>query len=991
MQQPRNHYMDNIKGILIFLVVYAHFLLFYVEEGTASTFARFLTYFIYSFHMPLFVFVSGYFSKDVDKVRATAFERLLVPYLIFNTLMLIAVSLSEPGKYEFGYLTPVFVNWFILALFFWRIFLKDLVRLKYILPISFLVAFFIGYVPDVTNYLALARTLAFFPFFLMGYYADGETLRKIRSFNKPLVLCGLTVFGVIAYMIADSGTLPITLFIAAPYQTPFDPMARIIFFLFAMMVGTSILCLCPNRKMWFITASGEQTLLIFLLHRYITFLFYEFLPPEAWSRWHLLTTFVLSLLTVAILGGKRLSRAYHTMMEWVLGGIIPGRKSMLPRTAFPRAVSGFLVILLLPLLYCAATVDHKTSIGEADSIHPVLSGEDHQLLESSVTISFVGDLILLENQVKRAWDPDAETYDFRPVFEYAAEDIQRADLAIGVLEVPLAGEAAGYSTSNYDDGIPLALNGPDTWAVAAKNSGIDLVTTATNHALDKGIAGLHRTLDVLEQIGLPQVGTYRNARERREIPIHEVRGIKIAFLAYTYGLNHSAEALLSSKRHLVGILADPCRISEFQASLEMVREDIRLAKKHRPDVIIALPHMGKQFSHEADMFSRIWAERMLEEGVDVVLANHSHAVQPIELPRISGNESKAEYGMIAYCPGNFVNEYTDKNGDASAIINLHLSNREGEKGRVLGASIVPMWIQHPIDGQSRPIPLHRAVSAPAIRAQLCRREWNRIEEVHQLVSKVMLGSTLGIDQIQERYYLLPEHGYVRAPGPVSAPKTVESVPLDENRRRFYQALCEAETTLFLGDSITEGTKNGGYGWFEPLAGWFPGNRLINRGVGGETTKTLLSHLEIDLREEADLIVLSVGTNDVRYRTSSICSMTSQEYVANMKRIVREIRKRRPEARIAIINAWLAYWNDPYAVRGEKSRDARIDNYNAALESFCAKNDLIFIDANTPIKRFLEKHVTNDFILDHIHPNAGRGIQLYSHAVLFGDPEPGTFQ
>ena len=87
MPVERDTFLDNLKGVLILLVVFAHYLILYVEQNVASLAVQTLCFFIYSFHMPLFVFVSGFFSKDVGKARETAFTRLLLPYFFFNTAM----------------------------------------------------------------------------------------------------------------------------------------------------------------------------------------------------------------------------------------------------------------------------------------------------------------------------------------------------------------------------------------------------------------------------------------------------------------------------------------------------------------------------------------------------------------------------------------------------------------------------------------------------------------------------------------------------------------------------------------------------------------------------------------------------------------------------------------------------------------------------------------------------------------------------------------
>ncbi len=984
--------MDNLRGILIFLVVFSHFLLFYVDQGVTSVFVHALTYYIYSFHMPLFIFICGYFSKDVEKSRRKAFERLLLPYLLFNSLMMFCEAHATDNGSNLSLLTPVYVHWFLLALFFWRILLKDLVRIRLVLPISVFVALYIGCFGEVTNVLALGRTIAFLPFFLLGYYTTDDMITRVRSTNKLLALVVLVVIAWPIYLLTTSGYFSLPVFLAFPCPLQPGLRVRLAFFTFAVLIGIALLILCPARQLKFLTAAGERSLLIFLLHRYVTFVFYEMVPAEDWRSFDVLVAFGLSLLTVWFLGSAVLARAYAATFDLILTLITRGRKVHGSPGTTARALIAPFSILALPVLYVVLCSGPKAPEEYADVIHAVLDRDLQRELSSAVTISFVGDLILLEDQVKQAWNPETERFDFSPVFEYTSKYLQQADYSIGVLEVPVAGEALGYSTGNFGDGIPLYLNAPDQWPRDIKNCGIDLVTTATNHALDKGEPGLYRTLDILDQIGLQHVGTCRDTAERKRVVLEDVKGVKIAFLAYSYGTNgYDNRYFDQDKAYLLGILSSPDDKRYFRQSLEMLRQDIRRVKQHNPDVIIALPHMGTQFSHESDEFSRTWAERMLQEGVDIVFADHSHAVQPIEYHKRDAGFGEPEYGLIVFCPGNFVNGYTREDGDAAAIVNIHLSTAGERKGHLLGASIVPMWIQRPIDRQSRPVPVYEAVTNSALRSELSGLEWNRIEEVHGIVTEVMLGTPLSIDQVQDRYFYLPERGYVRERVRIELSKQIVADELDKQRRELLEVLSISKRTLLLGDSITAGSKNGGYGWFEPLVSLFQNNHFINRSAGGETTKLLLAHLDQDIEEEADLFIVALGANDVRYRDKAICAMNPNEFVHNIERIAQRISSTHPDARIVFVNAWLAFDNDLFSRLSARERDVMIENYNRALEEFCSAHNHIFIGANKYIRAFLDRHVTDEYILDHIHPNANKGIKLYCNAVLFGAPGNWAFR
>jgi poly-gamma-glutamate capsule biosynthesis protein CapA/YwtB (metallophosphatase superfamily) len=226
-----------------------------------------------------------------------------------------------------------------------------------------------------------------------------------------------------------------------------------------------------------------------------------------------------------------------------------------------------------------------------------MSRAESARINASVKLLFTGDLILLEDAVKLAHN--GYGYDFSCVFEYAKKYISGADLSVGVFEGPCAGGDKGYSSSNFADGKPLALNFPDSFAEAVKDAGFDLVTTANNHLLDKGLAGAMRTLDVLDRARLGHIGSYRDQGEKDAVKIWEIQGIRFAFLAYTYGCNNNPVKRTrgGDLSYLTAFLTDP-ELPEFQQYKAQVLSDFEAVKARNPDVIVVLPHMGKDFSHE---------------------------------------------------------------------------------------------------------------------------------------------------------------------------------------------------------------------------------------------------------------------------------------------------------------------------------------------------------------------------------------------------------
>lgn len=988
MPVERDTFLDNLKGVLIFLVVFAHYLVLYVEQNVASPAVQTLCFFIYSFHMPLFVFVSGFFSKDVDKARETAFARLLLPYFFFNTIMSLYAYATDLTS--FCLLTPVYVNWYLLALFVWRILLKDLIKIRGVLPFSFVAGLFIGFLPEATNLLAISRVICFLPFFLLGYYTSAADLLRVKRISKVVAVIGLLLAFAALYLFTKSGLLNMGLYTAELFSSSRDIYLRALFFVCSVLISVCVICLCPTGHKILLTRFGAMSFLVFVLHRYFSLVFNEIVPASNWRDIYVFPIFVLSLLTTAVLAMPVLTETYNNLRDGALKIInSEKRSSRLSRTEVRALIIVFLLIDLVVICYYFK--DHKSHMvmenSGAEVLHPVLSSDTLEKLESSITVSFVGDLLLLEDQVKRNLDPSGKFYNFAPVFEYVRDDLKEADYAIGVLEVPVAGSSLGYSTSNFDDGIPLLLNAPDAWASDIKASGIDLVTTANNHAFDKGEQGMLRTLDLLDEVGLAHLGTYRGSKEREGAFLVEVRGLKIAFLAYTdYMNNYEQNTFANENSHYVTVLASPSDKVGFERSKKIVREDIKRAKQKTPDLIISLPHMGTQFSHHADDFSRIWAHEMIKEGVDVVFAAASHAVQPIEEYEVLEEDGQRRLGVIFYSPGNFVNSYTDYDGDAAAIVNVHLDPTKGKKRRILAVSIVPIWIQCLSGSLCRPLPIYKILSDIGLRRSLSQTDFERVTEVQKMVTETMLNTSISLDQAQKRYYSLPSSGYHRQALSGEFDREVPIGSLDPSRKTLLRLFSEAKKIVFLGDSITEGTKNGGYPWFEPLSLAFSDHEFINHGLGGETTKTLLLRIDEVLKVEADLFVVALGANDVRYRDPTQCAMNETEFVDNAEKIAEEIKSRYSNAKIVFIGAWPAFDNDKYSKLEPSKRDEMINLYNKALEKFCLSKGYLYIEASRHIHGFLKTRVTDDYILDHIHPNAQSGIKLYANVVLFGDPQ-----
>lgn len=180
----RNVYLDNVKGYLIVLVVLGHILGFFRANLDV---ARWLLMFIYIFHMPAFVFLSGYFSdeKKGGFTDRRLFFRNLLPFIICQLLFIfITYSFNPMTNKELlrAILIPRYALWYVYCLFFWRLVLPYFIKLPNPMGLSIFIGLIGGFLPGNGYILSISRLLAFFPFFMSGYYA-----KKNKWFLRQII------------------------------------------------------------------------------------------------------------------------------------------------------------------------------------------------------------------------------------------------------------------------------------------------------------------------------------------------------------------------------------------------------------------------------------------------------------------------------------------------------------------------------------------------------------------------------------------------------------------------------------------------------------------------------------------------------------------------------------------------------------------------------------------------------------------------------------
>lgn len=281
--------------------------------------------------------------------------------------------------------------------------------------------------------------------------------------------------------------------------------------------------------------------------------------------------------------------------------------------------------------------------------------------DTTISMSVIGDIMCHNTQYNDAYNSKTGKYDFSYVFEDIKQYVENADIAIGNLETTFAGSKRGYSS------YPT-FNTPEAMADDLKELGIDVLSTANNHSLDKGYNGLVNTIDELNKVGINHMGTYSSEEESNKILLLDVKGIKIAFLAYTYGTN--GIPIPSGKEYCINMIDE-----------EKIISDLQKAKNLTPDLIIVNMHWGIEYAQSPNEEQKRLAEILFKNGADIILGSHPHVLQKMEKVQINLSDGNKKDGFIIYSLGNFISGQRKEYTKQSAILNLNI-RKDGTSGKI---------------------------------------------------------------------------------------------------------------------------------------------------------------------------------------------------------------------------------------------------------------------------------------------------------------------
>ncbi|MFB9908925.1 CapA family protein [Allokutzneria oryzae] len=300
---------------------------------------------------------------------------------------------------------------------------------------------------------------------------------------------------------------------------------------------------------------------------------------------------------------------------------------------------------------------------------------------SSFSVVATGDVLIHPELTDQATKDGKGSRDYGPLLSGVKNAISSADLAICHLEVPIA--PAGGPFKGYPN-----FSAPPEVTKGLADTGYDACSTASNHTIDQGAAGVTRTLDALDAVGIAHTGSARSAEEAAKPRILDVHGVKVGHVSFTFGFNGipvpAGTPWLSNKLDANAVLTAA-----------------RAAKAAGAEVVLASLHWGTEFKHEPTTEQKQLARKILgDPSVDLIIGHHAHVVQPFE---------KIGDKWVAYGLGNHIAKHAEPRGvSEEGAIGRFTFVREGSKWKVGTAEFLPTLVE-----LGPPIRLLDLTTAPA--------------------------------------------------------------------------------------------------------------------------------------------------------------------------------------------------------------------------------------------------------------------------------------
>ena len=291
--------------------------------------------------------------------------------------------------------------------------------------------------------------------------------------------------------------------------------------------------------------------------------------------------------------------------------------------------------------------------------------------EDATVISLVaaGD-VNVSDAIVASGGPD---YDYTNTFLDVAHLLAEGDITVVNFEGNLCGAPYGSSRS-----------APQSFAQALDNCGVDLVQLANSYAINQGISGLQATIQSVKDAGMVPLGVYADERAYKAgkgYTMQEVEGVKIAFVAFTKGMD--GMTLPQGSENCVNVLYSDYDTTYQELDKTAINKVLDAVEKEKPDLTVAMLHWGSEYNDTVSKTQENLVTLLQERGVDAIIGTHPHYVQQMTYDPETGN-------FVAYSLGDLISDGTRSGTEYSVILKLEIT-KSAEGTKITGYSYTPIF------------------------------------------------------------------------------------------------------------------------------------------------------------------------------------------------------------------------------------------------------------------------------------------------------------
>ncbi|MBR4889545.1 MAG: CapA family protein [Clostridia bacterium] len=350
-----------------------------------------------------------------------------------------------------------------------------------------------------------------------------------------------------------------------------------------------------------------------------------------------------------------------------------------------------MIIIVICLVAAGNREEHPEEETAPAQTAAVLKPTDPDDEETVIRFAAAGDLNITD-KVVASCDPN---FDYMPLIADVMPLLAEADLTAMNFEGNIGGEPYGSERSSAPAQILTAL----------AKAGVDILQVANSCCIDNGQMGLESTISTIRAAGMEPLGAYVSEKEFNEqggYTIWEIKGVRIAVVAFTKGMNNTA--MPESFEGYVNLLYTDYSSKYAEVNEEGITSILKKIKKEKPDVTVALLHWGSEYNDTHGKNQEKIRTLMLENGVDAIIGTHPHYVQEIEYSRADGT-------LVAYSLGDFASDAARMGTEYSIVLNMEITknNKTGET-KITGYSYTPIYI-HEEEGSIQILRIDPALKA----------------------------------------------------------------------------------------------------------------------------------------------------------------------------------------------------------------------------------------------------------------------------------------